>query len=68
MTYKELQAKSAEELKKLGLSLRDELFMLRIKSRTGQLDKTHKLKQVKKDIARIETRLAEMGRTEAKAS
>lgn len=68
MTYKELQAKSVEELLKLSKEKRDEIFMLRIKSRTGQLEKTHQLKAIKGDIARIETRLSELARLAAKAS
>ena len=68
MTYKELENKKVDELAKIEKELRDELFLLGIKNRTGQLDKTHKLKAIKKDIARIQTRLSEMARITAKAS
>lgn len=68
MTYKELEKKGREELEKLAKESRDELFMLRVKNKTGQLDKTHKIKLVKRTIARIETKLGEIARQEKKAS
>lgn len=40
--------------KKLGES-REELFKLRFQHATAQLEKTHRLRQVRKDIARILT-------------
>lgn len=55
MTLKELREKTPEELKKLLQESREELFRLRIKKSTGQLDKTHRLKLLRRDIARINT-------------
>jgi large subunit ribosomal protein L29 len=40
--------------KKLG-ETREELFKLRFQHATAQLEKTHRLRQVRKDIARILT-------------
>ena len=40
--------------KKLGES-REELFKLRFQHATAQLEKTHRLRQIRKDIARILT-------------
>ena len=40
--------------KKLGEN-REELFKLRFQHATAQLEKTHRLRQVRKDIARILT-------------
>ncbi len=40
--------------KKLGES-REELFKLRFQHATAQLEKTHRLREVRKDIARILT-------------
>ncbi|BAH74719.1 50S ribosomal protein L29 [Solidesulfovibrio magneticus] len=40
--------------KKLGES-REELFKLRFQHATAQLEKTHRLREVRKDIARIMT-------------
>ena len=55
MKSAELRALDGEALsKKLGES-REELFKLRFQHATAQLDKTHRLRQVRKDIARILT-------------
>ena len=48
-------AKLAEELAKA----KDELFKLRFQSATGQLERSGRLRSVKKDIARIYTILRE---------
>lgn len=55
MLVKELRSKSTDELNKLVEDLRAELFMLRFKNSTGQLDQPHKISLVKKDIARVFT-------------
>lgn len=55
MLVKDLKAKSTEELVKLVNDLKAELFTLRFKNSTGQLDQPHKISQVKKDIARVFT-------------
>lgn len=66
MTYKELKTKSADELKKIDTDLRSELFQLRLKKRTAQLEKTHQLKVIRADIARVQTCLTELTRASAK--
>ncbi|AIU34058.1 50S ribosomal protein L29 [Metamycoplasma hominis] len=55
MTFAELKEKSLDELNKLVADLRAELFSLRFKNATRQLDETHKIQLVKKDIARTLT-------------
>lgn len=55
MLVKELKTKSKQELTKLVEDLKAELFMLRFKNSTGQLNEVHKIDAVKKDIARILT-------------
>ena len=55
MTPDELREKSGEELKKLSADLKEELFRLKIRKATGQLEKTHRIKELKKDLARINT-------------
>ncbi|MGC7169724.1 50S ribosomal protein L29 [Metamycoplasma hominis] len=55
MTFAELKEKSLDELNKLVAYLRAELFSLRFKNATRQLDETHKIQLVKKDIARTLT-------------
>lgn len=59
MLVKELQNKSTSELRKLIADLKAELFMLRFKNSTEQLDQTHKISLVKKDIARVFTVMSE---------
>ena len=55
MLMKDLKAKSNEELVKLIDDLKAELFMLRFKNSTGQLEQPHKIDLIKKDIARVFT-------------
>ncbi|WP_045434158.1 50S ribosomal protein L29 [Metamycoplasma canadense] len=57
MSYVELKKKTVEELNNLLTELRAELFSLRFKNATRQLDQTHKINLVKKDIARTLTAL-----------
>ncbi|WP_300158039.1 50S ribosomal protein L29 [Solidesulfovibrio sp.] len=62
MKTAELRELDAEGLaKKLGES-REELFKLRFQHATAQLEKTHRLREVRKDIARIMTVQNEKGR------
>ena len=53
----ELRAKSAAELREALVSAKKELFNLRFQNATSQLDNTSRVKQVKKDIARILTEM-----------
>lgn len=55
MKANEIREMSNEELVKQIDVLKDELFNLRFQQATGQLENTARLKQVKKDIARIKT-------------
>ena len=55
MKASELKDLTAEELLKKEKDLKEEMFNLRFQHSTGQLDNTARLKQVRKDIARIET-------------
>ena len=57
MKARELKELTAEELLKREKELKEEIFNLRFQHSTGQLDNTARLKQVKKDIARVETTL-----------
>ena len=52
---KELRGLSQEELAKRENELKKELFDLRFQAATGQLEQTARLKEVKKQIARIKT-------------
>ncbi len=55
MKYSELEGKTVEELKALLKEKKGELFTLRIKHKTMQLQNTSELRVVRKDIARINT-------------
>ena len=57
MKAKELSSLSAAELEQKGRELRDELFNARIRHKTGQLENTGLLRQLGKDVARVETLL-----------
>lgn len=55
MKAKDLQAKSTQELENELLNLKEELFNLRFQHATGQLDNPLRIRDVKKDYARIKT-------------
>ena len=55
MQIKELNSKSVSELNEVIENLKAELFMLRFKNATGQLEQPHKISLIKKDIARVFT-------------
>ena len=54
----DLRAKSAEELNIELVNAKKELFNLRFQNATNQLDNTSRIKEVKRNIARIKTVLA----------
>ena len=51
----ELKGKSVEELGKDLVAAKKELFNLRFQNATNQLDNTARIKEVRKNIARINT-------------
>lgn len=53
----EIRALSADDLQSKLKEARAELFNLRFQMATGQLDNTAHVKEVKKDIARIQTEM-----------
>jgi len=55
MKTKELMELSADELRHREGELVDQLFKLRFQKSLGQLDSPMKIKNIKKDIARIKT-------------
>ncbi|MDO5381144.1 MAG: 50S ribosomal protein L29 [Eubacteriales bacterium] len=59
-TYvKDLQAKSAADLNEELVAAKKELFNLRFQNATNQLDNTARIKEVRKNIARIQTVIAQ---------
>ena len=59
MKASELNEKSVEQLNEELLGLLREQFNLRMQAATGQLNQTHMLKQVRRDVARVKTLLNE---------
>jgi large subunit ribosomal protein L29 len=53
MKAKELRDRSDEELTELGQQLRRDLFGIRMKNFTSQLDDTSQLRKTRRDIARV---------------
>ena len=53
----EIRELSAEDLQTKLKEAREELFNLRFQMATSQLDNTARVRQVKKDIARIQTEM-----------
>ena len=53
MELKELRNKSASDLKAHLLDLQKEQFSLRMQKATGQLAKTHDVRRVRREIARV---------------
>ena len=51
----DLQAKSAAELNEELVAAKKELFNLRFQNATNQLDNTSRIKEVRRNIARIQT-------------
>ncbi len=59
MKAADVRAKSPDQLKDELASLKKEQFNLRFQKATGQLEKTARVKEVRRDIARIKTIAAE---------
>jgi len=55
MNAEDLRTKSADELKESLVGLRKEQFNLRFQQASGQLENTARVRQVRRDIARIKT-------------
>ena len=56
---KDLNTKSAAELNDELVAAKNELFNLRFQNATNQLDNTSRIKEVRKNIARIQTVIAQ---------
>ena len=57
MTSKEIRDLAPTELPTKIRETRDQLLQLRLRKQTGQVEKTHELRSLRKDIARLETAL-----------
>ena len=58
----DLKVKSAAELNEELVAAKKELFNLRFQNATNQLDNTSRIKEVRKNIARIQTVITEMSK------
>ena len=60
MRARQLRVLSDEELDRRMAETRQELFNLRLQKATAQLEKPARLRILRKDIARIETRITQL--------
>ena len=60
----DLRKKSAAELNEELVAAKKELFNLRFQNATNQLDNTSRIKEVRKNITRIQTVITEMAKAE----
>ena len=58
----ELMTKSADELQQDLVAAKKELFNLRFQNATNQLDNTARIKEVRKNIARIQTVISQQAK------
>jgi large subunit ribosomal protein L29 len=57
MKIDEVRGLTPDQLTETLLNLKKEQFNLRFQKATGQIEKTHRVDQVRKDIARIKTHM-----------
>ena len=62
MTSKEIRDLAPSEITTKLRELREQLLQLRMRRQTGQVEKTHELRTLRKDVARLETILNEKKR------
>ena len=55
MKIDEVRGLTPDQLSETLINLKKEQFNLRFQKATGQIEKTHRVDQVRKDIARIKT-------------
>ena len=59
MKASEIRDLSSEEIRRKAKDLKEELFNLRFQHEVGQLENPQKMKQTKRDIARVKTIITE---------
>jgi large subunit ribosomal protein L29 len=57
---KEIQEKTLPELMADGRNMRQEIFNLRLQQASAQLEKSARLHTLRRDVARIETRISQL--------
>jgi large subunit ribosomal protein L29 len=68
MTSKEIRDLSPAEIDTKARETREQLLQLKLRKQTGQVEKTHELRTLRKDIARLETIANEKKAKGAKAA
>ena len=64
MKTSEIRKMSKEDIMKKITEIKTELFDLRMKQATGNLDKPHRINALRKDVARLKTVLNELDGSE----
>ena len=59
MKIKEIKELSSDELQTRKRELNQEVFHLRLQKQTGQLEKPSQLREIRREVARIETVLSQ---------
>ena len=65
MKMSELKDLTPAELAARGRDLRQEIFNLRLQQASSQLEKPARLRTLRRDVARVETRLSQLRRAAA---
>ena len=65
MKIEKMREMTEQELNNEALKLKQELFNLRFQHVTGQLDNPVKMREIRRDIARVKTIIREMEKPEA---
>ncbi len=55
MKAEDIKGKTLDELNAMLMDLRKEQFALRFQATTGQMEKTHEVRRIRRDIARVKT-------------
>lgn len=67
MNYDDLKTKTKDELLKTLLDLKKDQMEMRFKHKGGQLDKTHEVRVMRRNVARVQTALNAPAEVKAKA-
>jgi large subunit ribosomal protein L29 len=67
MKIDDVRGMTADQLSDGLLNLKKEQFNLRFQAATGQMEKTHRVNEVRKDIARIKTVMRQKAPAQKKA-
>jgi large subunit ribosomal protein L29 len=68
MNFDDLKAKTKDELLKALMDLKKDQMEMRFKHKGGQLDKTHEVRTVRRNVARVQTALNMPADVKAKAA